>query len=209
MGKLYNIGLDIDGVSLDFITKFLEYFNMYMHDHRDYWKWVVRKQWTTFHPSDSELCTKKEEKDCFQQFADEGGFLNLELIPGARRFIAKLDQDGHNLMHITSRHKNVQGDTHVSLFNNGLLLLGGRQLLVEYSDNDYTKADICIAQHIDIMVDDRPDYLLEISKRSHLIKTILFRHYQNLEFPKDANFDLIAETWEEVYKYISNDCVLV
>jgi hypothetical protein len=196
-----SIGIDLDGVVFDFITPFLYFFNDYFHG-----TYPERHlmEWKQFHPSDSKFCTLDEERAVFEVFENSGGYLTLPVIPGTKLALSQLARDGHMITYITSRPIFVYGDTEQSLRANGLQTLGLYQCPMAYSDRGSMKWEICKNSNIDVMIDDRIEYLWEIKKNSPNTKTILFRHQINLDIIKKPPYDpdWIAYKWSDILDYI-------
>lgn len=194
------IGVDLDSVVFDFIPDFLKHFNNHLGTN------FTIQQWTHFHPAHAGMCTSQEELEAFKTFESNGGYLHLKPIPGARpalfRFVNNLEA---KLVYITARPRCVTGDTFVSLINNGLLCLKDYDIPVEFTDKIRTKSTICQYYHVDIMIDDRIEYLFEVKKDNPDTKTVLFRYHDNLPIISNPPYDpdFVATTWDEIEEYVT------
>lgn len=159
------IGLDLDGVVFDFATPFLAFFNLM------YSRNVQMSDWSAYHLYDCGICTKKEEDDCFEKFADMGSFRNLEIIDNANIWITKLRKN-HEIYFITSRPVRTQVDTLRSL-NYYYLNLP----VITTQKSNFPKWKVCEQLHIDTMVDDKLEWLQEMDNivKVKIPVKILFR----------------------------------
>lgn len=126
-------------------------------------------------------CSQQESNERVHEFYSSHDFLNtVEPIPGAVASIARL-RENHDLVIVTSRQLVIEEATRAWIarhfppgtfgsinFGNAYALKGPQR----------TKAEICLEQGCQVLIDDNPKYVRECAEVG--IDTLLFDH--NLEY---------------------------
>lgn len=138
--------------------------------------------------------TKEEIKAFFLEKTDEV-CQNLELRKGAKKYIDKLIEDGHQIVLITYRaypeHKNPYGNTVKWLKNKGI----NYHELVLSQEAD--KSIECKKHNIDVMFDDRQSYCKQMREKG--VNCYLMFHKYN----RDNRYNLpYAQNWKHVYEIV-------
>lgn len=186
------IGIDLDGVVLDTEKVFKNYAELY--DIKEL------KRDSTIKPDeiliqDRYNWTKEEEENFLKKYLILGS-KNANIMPGAKEVITELRKDGHELIVVTARGRDMEE------------MIGIAQELLEKSkikfDKYYwkvvNKAEICKKEKIDIMIDDNIHNCQKVADEG--IKTIYLRdsNIKTIEHPNIKECYL----WGEIYRYISN-----
>jgi uncharacterized HAD superfamily protein len=185
-----NIGIDIDGVLLDTETAFRTVAELYNtidlnnKPVRDYEEPRVQERYNW---------TEKE----IQEFADKY-FLEVSkkanFMPYVKEVLDLLKKEGHKLVIITARGMDkaeMRAVVEKKFDEEGLKF-------DKYYWAQREKADICVNEKIDIMIDDNYNNCISIANKN--IKTLYFRE---AEIKKINNKNIIeVHNWGEIYKYI-------
>lgn len=186
-----NIGIDIDGVILDSEKVFRTVADLYNtidlnnRKIRNYEEPRVQEKYNW---------TEKE----IQEFADRY-FIECSkksnLMPYVKEVLELLRKEGHKLIIITARGKDNKEMKNVAeeKFNKEGLKFD------KYFWGQREKADVCVNEKIDIMIDDNYNNCLEIANKN--IKTLYFRD-AGLKKIKDNENVIEVHNWGEIYKYI-------
>lgn len=188
-----NIGIDIDGVILDSEKVFrtiAELYNTIKFNNRSIRKYDEPRIQEKYNWTEEEI----------QEFADKY-FVECSkkanLMPYVKEVIKLLKQDGHKLIIITARGKDKKEMRAVveEKFKKENLNFDAYHWARE------EKADICMQEKIDIMIDDNYNNCLAIANKS--IKTLYFRDAGIREI-KDNAYITEVHNWGEIYKYIKS-----
>ena len=185
------IGIDIDGVILDFERMLKTYADLYDFTElkkdgivkRDEHYLINRYNWT------------EEEKD---EFARKY-FLNLTkqtpLIPGAKDVIKMLQKEGNELIIISARGGMIteMKDVAMERFEEEELSFD------KYYWRQSDKLEVVQNEKIDVMIDDSYDVCKKLS--SNGIKTIYFRDKDMKKLEQNENLKEVSN-WGEIYRYI-------
>lgn len=188
-----NIGIDIDGVTLDFERQMNYYAEMYdllflnkegkINNNFNY---LENYNWNN------------EEKDYFIKNFLILGTINCNFMIGSKEVLEMLEILGYNLFFITSR---------------GLL----NEQTIDYVKNKFkynnidtnniyfktkSKVDICKELDIDIMIEDNPNTCLELSLSN--IKTLYLKDKNN-EINKFNDYVQEVNNWGEILREIVTD----
>jgi len=187
------IGVDVDGVILDYERVLKTYGDLYdfielkkdgmINRHEHYLR--NRYNWT-----------EEERMNFVNKY-----FLKLskkaELIPGAKDVIDMLQKDGHELIVISGRGKMVEAmiDAAKEKLDKEKIKFG------KYYWQQEDKLEIAQKEKIDYMIDD----CYEICKRisSNGIKTIYFRDKEMKKLEQNENLTEVSN-WGEIYRLITN-----
>lgn len=185
------IGIDIDGVILDYERMLKTYGDLYdfielkkdgiVHRNEHYLR--DRYQWT-----------EEERMNFIQQY-----FLPLSkktpLIPGAKDVIEMLQKEGEELIVISARGGTVEEMKEVALerFEEENLHFDRYY----WKQND--KLEIAQKEQIDVMIDDSFEVCKNLSE--HKIKTIYFRDKEMKKLEQNQYLKEVSN-WGEIYRYI-------
>lgn len=186
------IGIDLDGVVLDTERVFRNYAEMY----------DIKKLKRDSNIAPQEVLVQERYNWTNEEIQD---FLNKYLVlgtrkanimPGAKEIIEELKRDGHELIVITARGRDIEEmiDVAKEIINNAEIKFD------KYYWKIQDKAAICKKENIDIMIDDNIYNCEKIANEG--IKTIYFRdsNMKKLTHPNVKE----CYIWAEVYRYISN-----
>ena len=186
-----NIGIDIDGVILDFqdrIRNYSDWYNSEVYKKNGIKKKDEIKVWKRYEWNKEEV----------QRFIDET-FVKVakesQVIPFAQEIISKL-KENNKIIIITSR-----GD----FAGNEMIELAKKQLedaKIKYDKiywNTSNKVKICKEEKIDYMIDDYADICEDLS--SNQISTIYFRAKDN-RILQEGKYLKEVSNWAEIYRYI-------
>lgn len=187
------IGIDIDGVILDFESRVRCYAELY--DLLELHKNGITNENEYLEAARYQTWNEEEVKNFRKHFIEITK--KSELMPYAKEVIELLKNDGHELIVITARGITVKD-----------MKQAGEEKFKEFGlqfDKIYwateNKLEICKKENIDIMIDDRPDTCREISKNK--IKTLYFRNV-NIEKLEQNDYLKEVNNWGEIYRYIYN-----
>jgi len=184
------IAIDIDEVLAEFVQGFLEYHNAeYCTDFR-------KEQVTDYHLSNLLGVSSEETIKRLSDFYKTGYFRNIMLVPGAAEGIKQLRQN-NKLIVITARPKEIHNITidwigsnfkdsfsdiyftSSCYFNNGL---------------KKTKADICLENKVNILVEDSLDYAADCAKAN--VGVFLFDRPWNRK--KEPRGVIRVKSWKDI-----------
>lgn len=186
------IGLDIDNVIADLDKALLQEF--LKEDKNKRGKGITNK--TAEHITQGMFDWTKEEIKVFldnnlQQITE-----HLEVVKDAKKYIAKLREEGNKIYLITGRNsrrlKNPKQLTKDWLFNNDIDY--DKLILTE---NNIDKSKECIENNVDIMFDDRPMNCILLRKSG--IESYLFKTRYNYRY--SLNVPMIND-WKELYELV-------
>ena len=186
------IGIDLDGVIFDSEKEFRVYSELYdMIDLKQNSKTDNRKlkfqdrfQW-------SEKQTKDFLKKYHKQIIEESNF-----IPGVKRILKLLKEDGHSLILITARgglNKDMIRITEKRLKENGMYIFDKYYWATE------NKEEVCQKENIDIMIDDFCKNCENIANSK--IKTIYLKDAPSYDL-EENKYIKVLYNWGEIYRYI-------
>lgn len=186
------IGVDLDGVVFDSEKEWR--INQELYDIFDLKRnskvdnknisWKKRFDWTD------------EERRGFIEKYHRKMIEKSNLMPGAKRILKLLKEDGHDLILITARggiNKDMIELTEKVLTENDLDIFSKRYF---GADN---KADICVKENIDIMIDDSYEHCSNIAKEK--IKTIYLKDAATYDL-EENEYIKVLYNWGEIYRYI-------
>lgn len=186
------IGIDLDGVVFDSEKEFRVYSELYdmidlkqnsKTDNREL-KFQDRFQWT-------EKQTKDFLKKYHKQIIEESNF-----IPGVKRILKLLKEDGHSLILITARgglNKDMIKITEERLKENGMYIFDKYYWATENKD------EVCQKENIDIMIDDFCKNCENIADSK--IKTIYLKDAPSYDL-EENKYIKVLYNWGEIYRYI-------
>ncbi len=169
------VGVDVDDVVTDFVNPLLEFVNKTRSTRFSYEQVYCYNLWEVWG------CTRDESIEIVRDFYRSPQFDSLPIIPGTAEALKTIAQK-HTLTFITSRFAEaipktpIWFDRYCSLPKPRIIYCGEYQ-----SGRDVAKADICLQEGIDCIIEDNAKYALECAQKG--IKTILFNRpwNQNIE----------------------------
>lgn len=187
------IGIDIDGVILDYARVLKTYTDLY--DFIELKKdGVVNRREHYFRNRYN--WTEEERKNFVNKY-----FLKLSkqtnLIPGAKDVINMLKQDGHELIIISARGGMVaeMKDVAEEKFSQEGLIFS------KYYWKQDDKLEVAQKEKIDYMIDDAYEVCKKLSENG--IKTIYFRDKEMKKLEQNENL-IEVSNWGEIYRVIKN-----
>ncbi len=186
------IGIDLDGVVFDSEKEFRVYSELYdmidlqqnsKVDNQEL-KFQDRFQWTQVQ---IEGFLKKYHK----QIIVESNFM-----PGVKRILKLLKQDGHSLILITARggmNKDMIKITEERLKETGMNIFDKYYWATENKD------EVCIKENVDIMIDDFYQKCRSIANSKK--KTIYLKDAPSYDL-EENDYIKVLYNWGEIYRYI-------
>lgn len=190
--KNMKIGIDLDGVVFDTEKEFRVYSELFdMLELKRNSK--IDNKALTFQ---ERFNRTEEEISQFLKKYHNQIVLESNYLPGAKRIIRQLKEDGHELVLITARGG----------FNKTMIPITEARLKQEEMDifNRYywaieNKAEICKKESIDIMIDDYNKNCEKIAKEK--IQVIYLKDAPSYEL-EENKYIKVLYNWGEVYRYI-------
>lgn len=184
------IGIDIDNTITDTLPVLKEYCKRYNEEVVKRNLSINKKGFATFNLYD---WTNEEDVDFCLKYLEEV-VLQAKLKENAKEVIQKLKNQGNTIYIITARTKpnfsNPYEITEKFLKENDIVY---DELIV----GKHEKKQFCIDNNIDIMIDDEPQNINQISP---IIPVIAFEALHNQEC--EGNNIIKVNTWDEVYNII-------
>ena len=186
------IGIDLDGVVFDSEKEFRVYSELYVMidlqqnskvDNQEL-KFQDRFRWTQVQ---IEGFLKKYHK----QIIVESNFM-----PGVKRILKLLKQDGHSLILITARggmNKDMIKITEERLKETGMNIFDKYYWATENKD------EVCIKENVDIMIDDFYQKCRSIANSKK--KTIYLKDAPSYDL-EENDYIKVLYNWGEIYRYI-------
>ena len=186
------IGIDIDNVISNFNQVLLDEY--IYHDKKLRNNGIIHKDEYIRKMFD----WSREEESSFYHENIEQIAKKLDVIAGAKECIDKLKIDGHDIYIITGRDNGEYSDpyriTKDWLNKNNIFY---NKLIFTNAYNKQSKADVCIKNNIDIMIDDSASICSNCLNRG--ITTLLM----DTPYNRKSNITRV-NNWEEIYEYITN-----
>lgn len=186
-----NIGIDIDGVILDFqdrIRNYSEWYDLEIFKKNGPKKKDEIKVWKRYNWNKDEV--ERFINDTFIKVAND-----CKIIPFAKEIIAKL-KENNRIVIITARG-DLAGEKMIEIAKKQL-----EEANIKYDKiywNTQDKVEVCKEEKIDYMIDDYADICEALSKNK--IKTIYFRAKDNRVLPEGKYLKEVSN-WAEIYRYI-------
>lgn len=186
-----NIGIDIDGVLTDELNYIIDYGTKYFENKNI--KYKLNK-----HIYDSEKTFEVTEEQ-WKEFWKENIFdysRNIPIRPFAAEVINKLKKQNNRIVIITARYYTTYENENKKIMQNIVKEWLNRNDVL-YDDIIFTekKAEICKKLMIGVMIEDKPENILAISKE---IPVICYDHPYN-EMLDDKNI-IRCYNWNEIYE---------
>ena len=186
------IGIDLDGVIFDSEKEFRVYSELFdlidlkqnsKLDNKEL-KFQDRFKWT-----------KKETQEFFNKYHKQI-ILESNYMPGVKRILKLLKQDGHSLILITARgsiNKDMIKITEDKLKQSEMYIFDKYYWATENKD------EVCKKENIDIMIDDF--YKICESIANNKIKTIYLKDAPSHDIGENEYIKVLYN-WGEIYRYI-------
>lgn len=186
------IGIDLDGVVFDSEKEFRVYSELYdMLDlkqnskiNNKELKFQSRFKWT------------KEDIDGFLNKYHKQIIVESNFMPGVKRILKLLKEDGHTLILITARggmNKDMIKVTEERLQQNEMNIFDKYYWATENKD------EVCVKENVDIMIDDFCDKCKSIANSK--IKTIYLKDAPSYDL-EENEYIKVLYNWGEIYRYI-------
>lgn len=188
-----NIGVDIDNVLSNFNEVLLnDYIN---HDKELRNNGIINDNVYIRKMFD---WSESEEKQYYKENIERLSDL-FEPIKDCSKYIKKLKDSGNYIYIISGRNNGEYSDPY-NMTIKWLNKYGIKydELILTNAYNHQEKADVCIENNIDIMIDDSTDVCIKCTE-SH-IKSLLF----NTDYNKNETRFTRVNNWEEIFNYINN-----
>lgn len=186
------IGIDLDGVVFDSEKEFRVYSELYdMLDlkqnskiNNKELKFQSRFKWT------------KEDIDGFLNKYHKQIIVESNFMPGVKRILKLLKEDGHTLILITARggmNRDMIKVTEERLQQNEMNIFDKYYWATENKD------EVCVKENVDIMIDDFCDKCKSIANSK--IKTIYLKDAPSYDL-EENEYIKVLYNWREIYRYI-------
>lgn len=186
------IGIDLDGVVFDSEKEFRVYSELYdMLDlkqnskiNNKELKFQSRFKWT------------KENIDGFLNKYHKQIIVESNFMPGVKRILKLLKEDGHTLILITARggmNRDMIKVTEERLQQNEMNIFDKYYWATENKD------EVCVKENVDIMIDDFCDKCKSIANSK--IKTIYLKDAPSYDL-EENEYIKVLYNWGEIYRYI-------
>ena len=117
-------------------------------------------------------------------------------MPGAKEVIKMLKDEGHEFIIITARGNKKK--EHIKITED-ILKENNMYIFDKYCWGVEKKKEVCVAEKIDLMIEDSNNNCKEISDAK--IKTIYFKDAPNYEMEENEYLKTLYN-WGEIYRYI-------
>ena len=186
------MGIDLDGVVFDSEKEFRVYSELYdMLDlkqnskiNNKELKFQSRFKWT------------KEDIDGFLNKYHKQIIVESNFMPGVKRILKLLKEDGHTLILITARggmNRDMIKVTEERLQQNEMNIFDKYYWATENKD------EVCVKENVDIMIDDFCDKCKSIANSK--IKTIYLKDAPSYDL-EENEYIKVLYNWGEIYRYI-------
>lgn len=191
------IGVDVDGVLTDIERYMWDYGTKYASE----WNLDVSIDHTKYNTID--MFGWGNEKDhIFWKTIYDYYCINSPIRTFAAEILSKLKQEGHEIYIITARHPEEEPTEKNIKKSNKMLIKWLKKNKVKYDKLIFTGSDKlghCIDNEIDIMIEDCPKNLRQISKKIPMI--CMHSDYNARVYGKNI---IRCHTWYEVYNRINS-----
>ncbi len=186
------IGIDLDGVIFDSEKEFRVYSELYdMLDLKQNSK--INNQELKFQ---DRFNWSKEEIEGFLKKYHKQIIVESNFMPGVKRILKLLKEEGHTLIVITARggiNKEMIKITEEILKQNEMYIFD------KYYWSTENKDEVCIKENIDIMIDDFYQKCKSIANKK--IKTIYLKDAPSYNL-EENDYIKVLYNWGEIYRYI-------
>ena len=191
-----NIGIDIDNVISNFDEVLLEEYLKHDKELRN--TGIINEE---IYMTKGMFDWSEEEERKFYLDNIESIAKSLNTKDGAKKYIDKLKQDGHNIFIITGRD-NGEYTNPVEMtkkwLNENQIYYDKLILTNAYKNDKHGKTEKCFENNIDIMIDDSINICKDINE--HGIKAIIM----DTPYNRNTNDFERVHSWKEIYDFILN-----
>lgn len=187
-----NIGVDIDGVIIDFqdrIRVYSEWYDLEVLKKNGVKKKDEMKVWRRYN------WTKKEVDNfinsTFYKVAKES-----MIIPFAEKVLSRLKEENNKIIIITTRG-DFAGEKMINLAREQLKMANIKYDKIYW--NTPNKVEVCKNEKIDFMIDDYADICEKLVKSK--VRTIYFRAKDNRKLEESYYLKEVSN-WPEIYRYL-------
>ena len=188
------IGIDLDGVVFDSEKEYRVYTELY--DMLDLGKNTKRNNKEL--RFQERFNWSKEEADGFVKKYHKQIVTEANFMPGAKDVLKMLKDEGNSLILITARgfiNKDMIKITEEIFKKNDM------EIFDKYYWATENKADVCLNENIDIMIDDSYEKCKSISNAK--IKTIYLKDAPSYDM-EENEYIKVLYNWGEIYRYIKS-----
>ena len=188
------IGVDLDGVIFDSEKEFRVYSELY--DMQDL-KQNSKKDNRELRFQDRFNWTDEDVQGFLKKYHTQI-IMEANFLPGAKRILKLLKEEGHQLVLITARggyNKKMIAVTQERLKQSKMDIFDAYYWATE------NKAEVCIKENVDLMIDD--SYKNCVSIANSKIKTVYFKDAPSYDLQEDE-YVKVLYNWGEVYRYINS-----
>lgn len=184
------IGIDIDGVLLDYESKLRAFAEMYdVLEIKG--NGIINKNTDLF--QEAYGWTDEQNKffmdNYFEKLSED-----IPVMPGAKEVISYLKKCGHELVIISARGRSVP-----NMINLAKNILDKNSFIFDkYIWKQKDKLDACIEEKLDFMIDDNSTTCEKLS--SNKIKTIYFKSVATRDLKENEYLKQVTN-WGEIYRY--------
>ena len=188
------IGIDLDGVVFDSEKLYRVYAELYdtnelhRNSRKDNREVRIQKRFSW----------SQEEIDDFFGKYQKNVMAEANLMPGAKKVLKMLKDEGHELLIITARGTSDRKNIGIS---EELLKQNGIDIFDKYFWATNNKDEVCKQENVDIMIDDSNKKCEMLSSAG--IKTIYFKDAPNFDIKENENLKILYN-WGEIYRYIKD-----
>ena len=192
------IGVDIDGVLAELNKYTWHYFRKFLKEENIPYKFDKTKEYFYIQMNVSlEVENEFWERNVFH-YAKHGKMMN-----NADKYMRKLHNDGHRVVIITSRrYSDFQDERGENMRKAVVQWLAKNHIYYDkicFSNEKTGKKALVINEKVDIMIDDSPRNINEIS---NVVPVLVFKNPAN-RICKGDNKRLV-NSWKDIYKTITN-----
>jgi uncharacterized HAD superfamily protein len=187
------IGIDIDDVTSEFFSPFLEYVNKINGTSIKFEDITVYRSWEIMGVSQEKSLKSSDD------FHAAGCLLYVNLIEGSKESINKLSQE-HEVVFITSRPPHWEKTTHEFLKKHEL------HFPVHFAEHlsvkvNKKKSEICLEHGVNIMIEDSKEHALDCAEKG--IKVFLLDKPWNQNFEHE-NVERVRG-WKEILEILERN----
>jgi len=178
-------GIDLDEVIFNFVDPYFVFLS------KKYGRKIVRTDliddWSA---EGCGLVPQGTGEENILEFGNQGGFVFLDLMPGAKDGLFSLSNK-HSIVFITARPKEFRADTIYTLKR-----IGYGDIPLYFADHTSTKGMIIADLHIDYLIDDNPYYINDARRFAPQCITIMMSTIPGAI--KQAHPHELVSGWDEL-----------
>ncbi len=186
------IGIDLDGVIFDSEKELRVYSELY--------DMIDLKQNSKINNKELKFQDRfkltQEQINGFLKKYHKQIIVESNFMPGVKRILNLLKQDGHTLILITARG-GMNSD--MIKITEEILNLNKMDIFDKYYWATENKDEVCIKENVDIMIDDFYEKCESIANKK--IKTIYLKDAPSYDL-KESEYIKVLYNWGEIYRYI-------